>query len=209
MVRYPFGRTPYQPRKRPPAPPPKHDPLLDNASFSPQLSLMLSMVLKDGFCRNTALDLLRNIYPYVEPEDKAMIDKILGMRDFAQGYRPNRMQLNNGGRALSKQERDLSLLNIFKQFAGQDTVRMFDNLERMTMMQTDMNRMMNRLQNIRNMNVSSPDDLLGAMEAFMPQGERNNIRNMTNMMQLFKNMNNFKPDDLMRMFGGGIPFGNT
>jgi len=186
--------------------PPPPNPVMDNASFSPMLSLMLSLIFRDGFCRHTAIDMLKNIYPYVEPSDRAMIDKLFGMQEFAQGYRPQFNTSPYGGKALSKQERELSLLRILRQYASQDTVRLFNRLENTMMMQSNMSRLMNRMGNLRNMSVSSPMDLLNAMESFMPQNERSRFGNIANMMNMFRNMNmnNMRPEDLFHMMGSGM-----
>lgn len=213
MVRNPYMRAPntnYRNTRYPPIPPKQEqhkkpnsvNSIFENASFSPQLSLLLSMILKDGFARNTTMELLKNIYPYVDPVDKAMIDRIFDIKEFAGSYRPSFNTSPFPGKALSKHERDLNLLRILKQYAAQDTLRIFDRIERSIIMQAEMSRMMHRLESFRNMKASTPDELINIMEDFMPPEERKNIHNITNMMQLFKNMGNFKPEDLMRMFGG-------
>lgn len=213
MVRNPYMRSPnmnYKNTRYPIAPPKQEQPkkpnsansIFDNASFSPQLSLLLSMILKDGFARNTTMDLLKNIYPYVDPVDKTMIDRVFDIKEFAGSYRPSFNTSPFPGKALSKHERDLNLLRILKQYAAQDTLRVFDRIEQSIIMQAEMSRMTHRLEAMRNMKASAPDELLSVMEDFMPPEERKNIRNMTNMMQLFKNMGNFKPEDMMKMFGG-------
>jgi hypothetical protein len=194
--------------------PQQPNPVMDNASFSPMLSLMLSLIFRDGFCRHTAIDMLKNIYPYVEPSDRAMIDKLFGMQEFAQGYRPQLNQSPYTGRVLSRQERDLNLLRILRQYASQDTIRMFNRLENTMTMQSNMSRMMNRIGNFQNMRASSPMDIFSTMESFMPPNERNNIRNMSNMMNMFRGMNtnnamnNMRPEDLLRMMSGMGGFGN-
>ncbi len=202
MFRFPYMRAPVrnvQPIKRPEAH--EHKQFMEKAAFSPQLSLMLSMVLKDGFCRNTAMDMLKNIYPYAEPNDKKVIDQLFGLREFSLGYRPNLHQQLGAGNALSKQERDLNLLRVLKRYASQDTVRMFSRLERSIIMQSDINRLLNRMDMLRNTKVSGPDDMLNTMESLLPASERSNIRNISNMMNLFKNMSSFRPEDIMKMWG--------
>lgn len=207
MFRFPYMRNSYNNRinRRPSAQQQneQQNALLSNASFSPQLSFLLSMVLKDGFSRNTTFDLLRNIYPYVEPGDKSMIDKIFGIQEFARGYKPGSQPNANPGRALSKQERDIHLLRVLRQYAAQDTVRIFNRYEQAIRMQQDLSRMMNRLEALRKTKVTNPDELLNTMESFLPPEERKNIRNISNMLNLFRNMGGFKPEDIMKMFGGG------
>jgi hypothetical protein len=212
MFRFPYMRGP-EPRERSRRPPAqeqqrqKQSPFPGNAYFSPQLSLLLSMVLKDGAPQSRTFEILKSIYPYVDPADRAMIDRVFGIQEFAQGYRPNLSQNLPGGRALSKQERDLHILQTLRQYASPDSAKMFNRFEQALKMQQDMTRMMNRMEMLRNTKASTPEDIFSTMEAFLPPDERKNIRNMTNMMNLFKNMGNFKPEDILKMWGMRPPQG--
>ena len=49
------------------------DDILKNAAFTPELSFLLAMTLKDGLRQGTVLDLLKSIEPYVCARDREAI----------------------------------------------------------------------------------------------------------------------------------------
>ena len=101
MPRFPYGPRPisrqiqYTRRDQPPAEPREdskafsENDILKNASFSSELSFLLAMTLKDGLRQGSALDMLKNIEPFVSAGDREAIHQILGARQMAEEYRRN------------------------------------------------------------------------------------------------------------------------
>ncbi len=211
MLRFPFNSRPL-PRhmqnrqkelNKPEESKIKYDDLMKNASFSPELSFLLAMTLKDGLCQNTVLDMLKNIEPYVSKSDKQAIHSVLGAKkltdDFKQSspeYRPGHS--DSGLSDFSKLSRQQSLLNVLQRYASHDTGAMMQSLIKSAKMQEDFERMSRRMQKLRDMDNSSPEDMFEAMSMFMPQKEQANFKNMQNMMRMMKSMKNFKPEDMFK-----------
>lgn len=212
MLRFPFNSRPMpkhmQDRQTQPQPEEannkiSYDDLLKNASFSPELSFLLAMTLKDGLCRNTMQDMLKNIEPYVSAGDKEAIHSILGAKQLTENFRrstpdfaPNHN--NSGLSGFSKLSRQQSLLNVLQKYASHDTGAMMQSLQKSTEMQENFERMNKRMQKLRNMNSSSPEDMFEAMSMFMSPSDQSNIKNMQNMMRMMGSMKNFKPEDMFK-----------
>jgi hypothetical protein len=114
----------------------------------------------------------------------------------------------------SKFSRQHSLLDIMQKYAERDTSNMMQNLQKSVEMQENFDKMIKRMQKLRNINSSSPEDMFEAMSMFMPPAEQANIRNMQNMMRMMGSMKNFRPEDIMKFMGGvnmggGNSGGNT
>ncbi len=75
-------------------------------------------------------------------------------------------------------------------------------------MQENFEKMLKRMQKLRNMNNSSPEDMFEAISMFMPPSEQANIRNMQNMMRMMGSMKDFKPEDMLKFMGGMNMGGN-
>ena len=87
-----------------------------------------------------------------------------------------------------------------QRYAGQDTGGMMKNLQRSAQMQENFDRMLRRMERLRNMNTASPEDMFEAMSGFMPPEQQSEFRNMQMMMRMMSNMGkNMKPEDLFRM----------
>lgn len=212
MFRFPFNNRPpaprnmqYNQRAKVPEPEKKicYEDLMKKASFSPDLSFLLAMTLKDGLCRNTMLDMLKNIEPYVSTGDKEAIHSILGAKDLTENfqrstpvYAPNHSYSGLSG--FSKLNRQQALLNVLQKYATNETSAMMQNLQKSTQMQEDFERMNKRMQKLRNMNNASPEDMFEAISMFMPPGEQSQFRNMQNMMRMMGSMKNFKPEDMFK-----------
>lgn len=212
MLRFPFNSRPMPRHMQNRQKEPQHtednskisyDDLMKNASFSPDLSFLLSMTLKDGLNRNTMLDMLKNIEPYVSASDKEAIHSILGARQLTNDFRSSAPDYTpshsySGLSGFSKLSRQQSLLNVLQKYASHDTSAMMQSLQKSTEMQDNFERMNKRMQKLRNMNNSSPEDMFEAMSMFMPSNEQSNFRNMQNMMRMMGSMKNFKPEDIFK-----------
>ena len=216
MPMFPFGPRPYPGPApsgyRPPAPPPQPEPsgrdLLAHTSFSPELSFLLAMTLKDGLSRSAVLDLLRDIEPFVSASDRQAIRSLRGAQEVAQELRrpvppvnpPHTAAPLSGYSRLSRQQ---ALLEIMQRYAGHDAGGMMKNLQRSAQMQENFDRMLRRMERLRHINTSSPEDIFEAMSAFMPPEQQAEMRNMQMMMRMMANMSkNMKPEDLFRMMSG-------
>jgi len=217
MPMFPFGPRPYPGPApsgyRPPAPPPPQpEPsgreLLAHTNFSPELSFLLAMTLKDGLSRSEVLDLLRDIEPFVSAPDRQAIRSLRGAQEVAQGlYRPappaNPPHTPGPLSGYSRLSRQQSLLEVMQRYASNDAGGMMKNLQRSAQMQENFDRMLRRMERLRNMNASSPEDIFEAMSGFMPPDQQAQMRNMQMMMRMMSSMgNNMKPEDLFRMMSG-------
>ena len=218
MPRYPYGPRPvtrqiqYSRRDQQQPEPktePKEDPdrdILKNAAFSPELSFLLAMTLKDGLRQGSATDLLRSIEPYVTAGDREAIHQILGAQQVAVEYRKNPPTAPYGfpGAGLngfSRLSRQQTLLEILQHYASRDSSDMMKTLQRSTQMQENFDRMIRRMDKLRNMNTAAPEDMFDAMSMFMPTEQQSQFKNMQNMMRMMNtmgNMNGFKPEDIFK-----------
>ncbi len=221
MKRYPYGVRPapwpMQNTKRQTTQPQmkiSYEDLMKNASFSPELSFLLAMVLKDGMSQDRLLSMLKDIEPYVSAGDKAAIHSVIGAIQVSDNFMrsgPEDWPLhpNSELAEFSKFARQNSLLNIMQKYAERDTVNMMQNLQKSVQMQENFEKMIKRMQKLRNMNSSSPEDMFEAMSMFMPPSEQANFRNMQNMMRMMGSMKDFKPEDLIKVMGGMNMGGNN
>lgn len=216
MPRYPFGARP-APRRRYPQPraaeipppaaqPPGYADIFRHASFSPELSFLLAMTLKDGVSRETAMEMLRKIEPFVSGGDKEAIHSIFNAQRMAAEYRPPVFPPNRSGTGLnsfSRLSRQQALLDVLSQYAGADAKAMMRRLAESARMQDNFERMTRRMEKLKNMNISSPEQMFEALSVFMPPEEQNRLRNLQNMMRMMNNMGGFHPEDMFKFMGGG------
>ena len=211
MRMYPFGPRP-APRQmhNQPAPPPEkqygYGDLIKHASFSPELSFLLSMTLKDGINRQSTLEMLKSIEPHVGTSDREAIHSILAAQRMAEDYRRNPpvqppKRSGMGLSSFSKFSRQQALLDVLQRYASGDTANMMRSLSQSARMQEDFERMIRRMEKLRQMDASSPEQMFEAMSMFMPPEEQKNIRNMQNMMRMMGSMKNFKPEDMFKFMG--------
>jgi len=216
MPRYPFGSRPtprrpqhHQPPVQAPSPPQATGlgGILQNASFSPELSFLLAMTMKDGMNRHTALEMLKKIEPFVSTRDKAAIHSILSAQHLAEDYRRNPpvhppYRSGAGLSAFSRYSRQQALLDVLSQYAGNDTKSLLQTLSQSARMQENFERMARRMEKLRNMNASSPEQMFEALSMFMPPEEQAKFKNMQNMLHMMNNMGNFRPEDIFKFMGG-------
>ncbi len=221
MPRFPFGSRP-APRqvRRTPQPPPEpqdqtaaYGDIIRNASFTPELSFLLSMTLKDGMKPQTMMEMLKNIEPLVSASDREAIHSIFNARQMAEQYRRNPpvvppVHSGTGLNAFSRLTRQKALLDVLSRYANPDTRNMMNALAQSASMQENFERMTRRMEKLRNMNMSSPDQMFEALSMFMPQEEQNKFRNMQNMMRMMGSMKNFKPEDMFKFMGNMGNMGN-
>ncbi|MCK9479550.1 MAG: hypothetical protein M0R40_08655 [Firmicutes bacterium] len=211
MFRFPFGPrpAPRQMQRRGVPSPQKsvsYGDLLQHASFSPELSFLLSMTLKDGLDKKTTLDMLKNIEPYVAAQDREAIHSIFHTLNMTDNYRrrppvPPPGRHGAGLSDFSKLSRHQTLLEILQRYASQDTCSMLRGLSQSARTQENFERMSRRIEKLRNMNMSSPENMFEAISMFMPAEEQSKFKNMQNMMRMMGSMKNFKPEDLFKFMG--------
>ncbi len=225
MPRFPFGSrpTPRRPQPQqtktmqpqaPPAKPMGYGDIIGHASFSPELSFLLAMTLKDGLNRQSTFEMLKKIEPYVSNGDKEAIHSIISAQHMTEEYRlhppvsaPNRS--GTGLNSFSRLARQQALIDVLSQYAGSDTKAMMQGLAQSARMQDNFERMTRRMEKLRNMNASSPEQMFDALSMFMPPEEQGKFRNMQNMMRMMGNMGSFKPEDMFKFMGGMGNSGNT
>ncbi len=224
MMRFPFGsrpgprqsrrgtQQPLQPQQ--PQQPERsvaYGDLLKHASFSPELSFLLSMTLKDGLSRQSVMEMLKNIEPHVGAGDREAIHSIFSAQQLAEEYRRNPPvqppgHSGTGLNAFSRFTRQQALLDVLSRYAGPDTQSMMRGLAQSASMQENFERMTRRMEKLRNMNTSSPEQMFEALSMFMPPEEQSKFRNMQNMIRMMGSMKNFKPEDMFKFMGkmGGM-----
>jgi hypothetical protein len=218
MPKFPYGPRPVprqiQYTRRDPQPiernaehveQPERD-LLKNAAFSPELSFLLAMTMKDGLRQGSAMDLLKSIEPYVSSSDREAIHQLLGAQKAAEEYRKNPPAMSYGfpGAGLnnfSRMSRQQALLEILQHYASNESSDMMRALQRSSQMQDNFDKMIKRMEKLRHMNMAKPEDMFEAMSMFMPQDQQSQFKNMQNMMRMMStmgNMNGFKPEDMFK-----------
>jgi len=167
--------------------------------FSPMLSSLLACTLKDGFCNQTAFDLLNDIYPYVCGQDRAQIGRLLGLKGLSNNVmsvpvntynlRPIRLHA-----PLTNTQKFLNLIRVLRRYGGMSSAYIFDSIERIIRVKcrynqaTDFGNIVNAVTNcIPGMN-------RGAGGPFGNGG----FGNMGNIMQMMSMMN------MMNGMGGGM-----
>ena len=95
--------------------------------FSEMLSVLLGMTFSGGLVHNTLFSLLKDIFPYAEPQDKKIIGKMLHIEQFAA---PREYSERIPHRPLTSTERLLGTLNALKKYSTKDTIDHFAMLER-------------------------------------------------------------------------------
>ncbi len=184
--------------------------LLSHTSFSPELSFLLAMTLKDGLSRSAALDLLRDIEPFVSSADREAIRSLRGAQELASDFRksappPAPPHTDSPLSGFSRLNRQQALLEVMQRYAGSDTSGMMRGLQQSVQMQENFDRMLRRMERMRNMNTSSPEQMFEAMSMFMPPEQQSQFRNMQNMMRMMSAMGkNMKPEDMFRSMMGGM-----
>ncbi len=225
MPRFPFGSrpAPRRPQQQPsraaqaqpmPARQMGYGDIISHASFSPELSFLLAMTLKDGLNRQSTFEMLKKIEPYVSAADKEAIHSIFSAQHMTEEYRlhppvsaPNRS--GTGLNSFSRLARQQALLDVLAQYAGSDSKTMMQGLAQSARMQDNFERMTRRMEKLRNMNTSNPDQMFEALSMFMPPEEQSKFRNMQNMMRMMGNMGSFKPEDMFKFMGGMGNSGST
>lgn len=182
---------------------PDADEMLKNASFSPELSFLLALTLKDGMRQGSAMDMLKSIEPYVSAGDREAIHKILGAQKLAEEYRrtPPSSPFGFPGSGLSdfsRLSRQQALLEILQHYASHESSDLMRSLQRSAQMQESFERMIRRMEKMRHMNTNSPEEMFEAMSMFMSPEDQAKFRNLQNMMRMMGNMKGFNPEDMFR-----------
>ena len=182
---------------------PDEKDLLNNASFSPELSFLLTMTLKDGLRQGSAIDLLRSIEPYVSAGDREAIHKILEAHRLAGEFKKSPPSApygfpGSGLNGFSRLSRQQALLEILQHYASHESSSMMRSLQRSSQMQDNFERMIKKVEKLRNIKTSSPEELFDVISQFMPPDDQGKVRNMQNMMRMMGGMKSFKPEDMFR-----------
>ncbi|NLT98585.1 MAG: hypothetical protein GXW96_10635 [Christensenellaceae bacterium] len=195
-------REPPRAEKNDTAPQAEND-ILKNAAFTPELSFLLAMTLKDGLRQGTVLDLLKSIEPYVCARDRDAIHQILKAQKIAEEYRANPPEIPHGfpGADLygfSRMSRQQALLEILQHYASRESSELMRALQRSVQMQENFARLVRRLEKLRRMNMTSPEEMFEAISMFMPPEQQSQLKNIQNMMRMMAAMQGMKPEDIFK-----------
>lgn len=214
MLRFPFNARPmpnnsYTEQKEEPLPNNNDQSIEEmpsDTSLSPELSFLLSMVLKDGLKENKTLNMLEDILPFISGTDNQAISNMLQTksRQASSNYNQLDSSHNHSSPSLSeysKQSRQQELLNTMQKYAGSDTGDMMGQMQNNSDMFKNFERMSKSMQKFGDMQNASPTDMMEAMSMFMPNQDMSqfkNMQNMMNMMNMMNGKNNLKPEDMLR-----------
>lgn len=206
MLRFPFNQGPY-PQEKDEA---KQQKALvkteevnknsePNDGLSPELSMLLSMALKDGMQQNRMFSMLKDIMPYVSGNEKAVLQRMLDTKNNSNNEAYNNRPAGSGSSlsGFTKQSRQQDLLDVIERYSEDQGNDMIKQLRRSVQMQKDFEDAAKKFGNLGNMNNAKPDEIIEAMSMFMKDEDKAQMRNMQNMMRLFGSMNNAKPEDLL------------
>lgn len=170
-------------------------PNLQAAGFSPLLTALLGMTIKDGLVNHTAFSLLRDIFPYVSKQDQTIISQLIGYQNMAgevlkHPYFPP-LETVQQKRPLTNRQKFLELLRAMRKYGGQNANASFAMLERVLNMQQRMTHLSNKGNHMA--------QALEMMSLFGGQNNEmaGNMKEMSNMANLFSMMN------AMGNMGGG------
>lgn len=173
------------------------------SGLSPELSLMLSMAMKDGMKDNNMLKMFQDILPFVSENERKTLQSILHNNNEANNNEAQKRSLNRKSSlsGYSKQGRQNDLLNIIESYAEGQGGEMMQELRKGMQMQKDYEEMFKKFQNMGNSNNMNLGDMMQLMSMLMPNQDMSQFKNMQNMMNLFgnmNNMNNMKPEDMLK-----------
>jgi len=213
MVRFPTGlrhapRPEYMPDTEPQDGVMNYEDLLKSASFSPGLSFLLALMLKDGMSRAKALNMLRDIEPYVSDGDKAAIHGILGAVKVSNNFRnapadPPVPRVPPELSEYSRPTRQNYLIETMLRYAGRGAASSIKSLKRMIEMRDEYERMIKRLRKLKSLNMNSTEDVMEAMSMFMPPEQLEAYHNMQNLLKMMGSIKDIRPEDILRQMGGG------
>ncbi len=167
-------------------------------SFSPELSLMLSLALKDNPGSEEIRGILSSIAPSLPGEDRSAVEKLLRYSEFEQSDNSRRHRHSEGD--YTQVIRTLKGLS-----KNRNTSTVFDQMERAFSMQEEFSRMHRKLSMFQNKKNLGLEEMMDLMTLFMPKEQlkgMGQLSNMANMMKMFGNMKNFDPSMMMNMMGG-------
>lgn len=177
-----------------------------SGGLSPELSLLLSMAMKDGMKDNNMLKMFQDILPFVSGSERTTIQNLLHNTQTENNQDTNRNTNRNPNRkaslsGYSKNSRQDDLLNIIEQYAEGQGGEMMQEMKRGMKMQKGYEEMFKKFQNMGNTNNMNLGDMMQLMSMLMPGQDMSQFKNMQNMMNLFSNMNNMnnmKPEDMLK-----------
>ncbi len=143
---------------------------IERFGFSEMLTLLLGMTFSGGLVRNTLFSVLKDVFPYAEPQDKKIIGRMLNLRQFASSAERSPSSLPS--RPLTSTERLLGMLSVLKKYSAKSSSDQFCMLERFIRIQ----------QKIENGN----GDLMPLVLEIMGAGSE--TANMLRMMSQMKNL---------------------
>lgn len=176
---------------------------LNLKNLSPELSMLLSLTLKDKQ-NNNILPILESIEPFLEQKDRQSIGGILGMQDQMNrlDMYDNTHSMNTGYQNLSENDKMMSLLHELTRFAGNDAKGIMGQMENAMTQQFEMGKMMKRMENMKDTKTNDPMAMFEMLSMFMPKGQNGGFGNIQNMMSLFKNMSGKDMSGFMNNFIG-------
>lgn len=186
----------------------EHKP--DESGFSPMLSALFTMILKDGFCNSSAFAMLRDVAPYVSHADAKIIDGLLKF-----GNKANHLMLNDGcdlhrhkyNISLSNRQKFLQLLQVLRRYGGKSSDDAFTMIERVMEMNdrvdgTDFNSMLELImpgqkfsykgKEVKNERKEQKNEMESVMQllSMMNGGNASEMSSAMNMFNSMRNMGN-------------------
>ena len=168
---------------------------ISSLSLSPELTMLLAAVLNGGLLKITFFDMLANIAPYVDPCDRAAIQKLLQLKCC---LKDESMPVIHDDCAhhMSKKERMLTLLDIMMRYSTNQTQCALREMKHMIVLKHDMEHTMDKVSYYR-ASMQDTTDIFRTMEMVLPRAERRQLRSIANIIRVMQGGMNAQ--ELMKM----------
>lgn len=193
MFYFPFQNKAYDQKK------PDHDIIFANdihnsgIEFSPELYMLMLLILKDGLLKKTFLEMLKKIYPYVEENDKCTIEKIINVRCMLNNE--DFCKFDNINVNMGKIEKYSTVINILCNYASPQTISVLNRLREMSHVRHEMDSLYDKISYYKNANKKG--DNFDIFEMLLPPEKRDQFKMLFSSLNMFPK--NASPEQLLNM----------
>ena len=193
MFYFPFQNKAYDQKQ------PDHDTIfakdIHNSAveFSPELYMLMILILKDGLLKRTFLDMLHKIYPYVDENDKCTIEKIVNVRCMLNNE--DFLKFDKINVDMGKAERYSTVVNILCNYASPQTISMLNRLKQMNLAKHEMDRFYDKISYYKNANHKGGN--FDVFEMLLPPEKRDQFKMLFSSLNMFPK--NASPEQLLNM----------
>ncbi|MEZ4357980.1 MAG: hypothetical protein R2876_05055 [Eubacteriales bacterium] len=167
-----------------------HNPAIE---FSPELYMLMLLILKDGLLKKTFFDMLCKIYPYVDEVDKCTIEKLLNVQ--AMLNNKDFHKFDKFSVEMGKAERYSTIINILCNYASPQTIGMLNSLKQMSFARHEMDRLYDKISYYKNANKKG--NTFDLFEMLLPPDKRDQFKMLFSSLNMFPK--NASPDQILNM----------